>query len=418
MSTDRMEHFLARMSQDGVRDSSGIFTMSGEEALRKLAFNQLPRKSAWVLKIVQGAVAARASQVRVWQLGRSIQFQIAGADFGTFEQTIESWTSVTSKGTEAQNNLAVGLRAVCFASKRPCILVNHTTDHGYRAVIWDGSRLSRILSATELVKKKVPLSWVGNDGWAVCVFSVRGRRVRAEEFDELSRFAVTCPVPLEVDGREMNHFGIKDVSRDRRSVVFSAQTVKEGDLPARNGIRLPPNLGAGQMVQLAWVLYSDKEPQPSRLSWVRGGVVVEEQELSLGLESLFFRVFVPAEGLPTDLTTLIPRFPDPQSKEEWVRLALLAVKDDLSKDGRLAKQIAAELSEGGGQSNWAIAGAVMIAGILGAFFTKGISLIVSTGIACHEIGQGDGRGREAVAKVQALADAVKFFVEANYAEPA
>jgi hypothetical protein len=414
VGADRIEHFLAQMSQEGVRDSEGAFTVSGERALKKLAFSQLPRPSAWVLKVIQAGVAGGADSISVRQLGRSLQFKLQGADFGSLEQVLEAWTSLSSGATEAQNNLAVGLRAVCFALQRPCILVYQDHDYGYRAVMWDGAHVSRVLSATELVKKGVPLSWVGSGGWAICVFNSRSKRIRAEEFDELSRYGVTSPVPLYVDGREMNHFGIKDVSRTRRSVMFSAQTIKEGDLPTRNGIRLPANLGQGQSVRLAWVLYSDEEPQASRLSWVRGGVVVQEQTLALSHHGLFFRIFVSAEGLPTDLTTLIPRFPEPHSQEKWSRLAILQLKDDLREDRDLARQICVELSKET-ERNWSTVGLAILGGLLATPFTKGASMFMTTAFIASDYKSTQQKAsREGQRKLAGLLAAVDAFVRREF----
>ena len=376
-NTDELDLFLNQLSKDGVRDSEGFFTVAGDRALKKLAVHQLPREAAWVLKVMQAAVQARASYIHVLQSRRSIQFQLHRAHFGSFRQMVEAWTQASGLATPAQGDLAVALRTVCFAAQRPAVLAHHDPENGVSAVIWDGESLSSIQSASDLARGNIPISWVPAGCWAVRVYAPSGQRLRADEFEELNRYAITCPVPLEVDGRNLNHFGLNDVSRERASVMFSAQTVKKDDLPGRQGIRLPPNLGDGRRVTVAWVLYRDMKEQPSRISWVRGGVVVEEEEFHLHCDGLYFRVFVPAEGLETDLTTLVPRFPRPESRREWTRLALSQVRDDLKLDQNLAQRIEEELASTV-ERNWGTAGIALLGGLLGIPFTKGGSVFLAT----------------------------------------
>ena len=375
-SADELDLFLTQLGGEGVRDSEGSFTVAGDRALKKLAVHQLPREAAWVLKVVQAAVQARASTIRVDQSRRSIQFQLHRAHFGSFRQMVDAWQT-SSLATPAQGDLAVALRTVCFAAQRAAVLSYNDPEEGLSAVIWDGESLSSIQSTSDIVRRKIPLSWVPAGCWAVRVYAPTGQNLRADEFHELTRYAITCPVPLEVDGRNLNHFGLHDISRERSSVMFSAQTVKQGDLPERQGIRLPPNLGDGRRVKVAWVLYRDRNDQPSRISWVRGGVVVEEEEFHLHRNGLYFRVFVPAEGLETDLTTLSPRFPKPESRREWTRAALSQVRYDLKLDENLAKRVEEELVQSV-ERNWGTAGIALLGGLLGIPFTKGGSVFLAT----------------------------------------
>ncbi|MCA9775064.1 MAG: hypothetical protein KC800_00040 [Candidatus Eremiobacteraeota bacterium] len=407
-TTDGLDLFLDQLGKEGVRDSEGFFTVSGDRALQKLAVHQLPRESAWVLKVVQAAVQSRAGRIRVHQSGRSLQFQLHRAYLGTLQQVVDAWTLPSAMATPAQSDLVVALRTVCFAAKRAVILAHHDPEQGVLAIIWDGERLSAIQSATDLAKAKLPFTWVPPGCWAVRVYNKKGKVVRADEFDELTRFAVTCPVPLEMDGRELNHFGLKDVSRERSSIMFSAQTVKAGDLPERRGIRLPHNLGGeSSTMRVAWVLYRDAKEQPSRISWVRGGVVVEEEPFHLRCGGLFFRVFVPAEGLETDLTTLTPRFPRPDCRGEWIRLALSQVRDDLLPDEPLAKRIEQELAEGAERS-WGMAGIALLGGLLGIPLTKGASVVMTTAYLVNQDRLESARAaRESVALREKLVRALE-----------
>lgn len=244
----------------------------GSQALRKLAAFQLPRDAAWVLKVIQSAVLADASRIDVRQSRRSIQFRLFEARLGSLEELVEAWTQPGEAMKPAQGDLVVALRTVCFSAGRRAVLVRQDPESGVSAAVWDGEQVS-ILSETELKRRSIPTAWFSRDCWTLRVFGSDSKKTRVEETHEFSRYAVSCPIPLEVDGRKINHFGVEDVSQQRSSLIFITHPLRSRDLPKRNGIRLAQNADGDQLARLAWVLYQNRARRPSCLSWIRGGLV-------------------------------------------------------------------------------------------------------------------------------------------------
>ena len=60
-----LDEFLAAEMSEGVKDSSGQFTLAPEKAIEKLAAFQLPGESSWVGKVIQAAVTAGFSELKL-----------------------------------------------------------------------------------------------------------------------------------------------------------------------------------------------------------------------------------------------------------------------------------------------------------------------------------------------------------------
>lgn len=71
MPTNQMQAWLDSLKNEGKLDSQGVFTLSPEQALKKLAEHQLPFAGAWLLTIIQAAVASMALDGIQVGLGRS-----------------------------------------------------------------------------------------------------------------------------------------------------------------------------------------------------------------------------------------------------------------------------------------------------------------------------------------------------------
>ena len=62
-----LQQLLRQQQAEGKFDSGGQFTLDRDKALAKLAAFQLPRRGAWILKIVQSAVLAGATDLKIVQ---------------------------------------------------------------------------------------------------------------------------------------------------------------------------------------------------------------------------------------------------------------------------------------------------------------------------------------------------------------
>jgi len=386
---DALDLYLARQSEGGTRDSEGVFTISAERALDKLATHQLPRTSAWILKMVQAGVVASASGMWVTHGTRNCKLRYTEGRFGSLEQIREAWVEPVPISEQVHRHLSVGLRTVAFARRRPVLLVHNCPEQGLRSLFWDGSSLSRIGPAGDHVRDHltpgefvvyVSGSPLGRDEAVKKNHGVSSDT--ASEFKELTNNAVCCPVPLWADSRPISHFGVEDVSMIRKSLAFSAQH----SIPGQPSLLLPPPLSKScgfQQAGLAWTLYHSTRPEVSRLCWVKDGVVCEEEHLSLYPANFQVRLFASADDLEADLTELQLRFPGPELRQQRTAAAVLGFCQELSPTSQLLSEISKSHkieSEG----NWGMATLLVLGGLLFAPVTSGYSFLISLGVAARQ----------------------------------
>jgi hypothetical protein len=390
---DPIDAFLAQQSDVGRTESEGSFTVSGARALEKLSAHQLPRTSAWTLKMLQAGVAASASAIWVSHGAKSCKFSIKGADLGELEDLEEFWTHPAPTLNLGQRHLLVALRAVAFARRRPVLIGHNSSQFGLRTLFWNGRSLSKVkpLDKTFLTSLKLGnptpgemVFYVGGSplGQDESVKAVHGvKDVTAAEFKDLQNHGVCCPVPVWVDSRALNHFGLEDVSMTRKALAFSAQAPSEGEervtMALPSGVKNQvPDLDAG--ARLAWTLYVGSEPTASRVSWVNGGVVCEEENLHVPFDSFNVRLFVPAEDLETDLTALHLRFPSKQERYRRVARAVLDFCREIEPGSPIVGKIAETQGQGKG---WFAAVGLILGGVVFALPTSGLSLLAGLGAA-------------------------------------
>jgi hypothetical protein len=381
---DPIEAYLSQQSDAGQRDSEGTFTISAERALDKLATHQLPRTSAWILKMVQAGVVAGASGMWVSHGVRSCEVRFKGGEFGRLDEIRAAWIEPTPISHRAQSHLAVALRAVAFARRRPVLIVHNCVQQGLRSLFWDGTNLARIGPTENRLWRVVEpgeivffisRSPLRTDQTLKKVHGVAD--VTAAEVKELTNYAVCSPVPLWSDSRRVNHFGMEDVSMIRRSLAFSAQQGDDGP-----SLGLPPSVTEScglSKASLAWTLYHSAKREPSRVSWVKDGVVCEEETLHCQADSYQVRLFAPADDLETDLTALQLRFPSRDLRRRRTAQAVLGFCSELGGDSPLALKIGE--SQKTDVNAFVTASVIIIGGVVLAPLTSGISFLAGVGAA-------------------------------------
>jgi hypothetical protein len=80
-SSPEIEKLLSRQLQDGEVESTSGFTIDSLKASRKLAQSQLPAPGLWLVKLVQAAVALKATSARVVFGKRQVEFSCQCADW-------------------------------------------------------------------------------------------------------------------------------------------------------------------------------------------------------------------------------------------------------------------------------------------------------------------------------------------------
>lgn len=201
-----VDSFLAEAASSGAFDSEGVFTIAGEAAIGKLGSFQLPRKSAWVLKVVQCAVAWGGQAIEVKQTAEATFMGFAGErefDVAGLEKAL---LDLDHAGDVYLEHLACGLRAVGFGDKRAFSVRVHygETLDCYR---WDGKELFRERSSIPKVSGctvhlKVNFPDEDRGRWLGGLFRSAGRA--SDEYKELVDRAEACPIALTVDGRRID----------------------------------------------------------------------------------------------------------------------------------------------------------------------------------------------------------------------
>lgn len=400
MSIDPIELFLQEQAQDGQQDSEGSFTVSGDRALKKLAEYQLPRTSAWILKMVQAGVAAGAESLRVQQTAKSTQIRYSACDLGNLDELLGALTSPTPTVTRAQEHLLVGLRTAAFARSRPVLLTRRHPEEGSHTLFWNGTRFSAVQDA-RLVKDalrrpdrpELTIHVAGSPlGPDKNLPRMKGLNdTVASEFKELQSQAVTCPVPLHLDARRVDHFGLEDVSMQRGVLVFGYAPEAQGltsELPLSGYCLRDTQQEPPPRVACAWTLYENSSsPEFSKVCWVKDGVICQERHLDSHVDKVSMRLFLPADEFETDLTGLQLRLPETAEVQRRIGAAVRAACQGLKFDEQGQMQLEAVAAHT--QRNpWSMAFLSVIGGVLAAPFTGGASVLMGIGGAAVSFASG------------------------------
>ena len=389
---DPIESFLAEQADYGEVESVGSFTVSGERAVAKLAEFQLPRPSAWILKMVQAGVLGQAASIVIKQKSKSTSVTFDSVRLGSLEELRDIWTHPAPILSAAQKPLLIALRAVGFARRRPILVTKRTPGQASVSLFWNGLRLSAIQPAkTNILEKDLFGGTAEKDQLCFHIGSSplgddnRLHRTKgfndtvAEEFRELQQHAVSCPVPLTIDGRRVDHFGMEDVSLHRKPMAFGCEPMEEaGAAGLKVGLRFFSQAGRRGLAASAWVLYKTSRHYPSQVCWVKDGVVCEVDSLSgtRGRSPFCLRLYLPADDLGTDLTGLHLIFPSPELRSER-RLAALRLFQRRVQDSGSALSAPTDVHPTVRKAGeWIGPAAVLMGGTLLAPFTWGLGLVV------------------------------------------
>lgn len=201
-----LDQMIARAIDAGTLDSEGAFTLAADAALEKLASFQLGRNSAWILKIVQAAVALNARSMKIIQSTDGTGFVLEAPDMfelPDFERALLATEVVLDGGL---GHLAVGLRAVGFGDKRPFTLA--LEENGERTLFHsDGKKFSKSTKPIDRAARariQIGVAFPAEDRGRSLGGLKRSAGRAMAEYDEVVNFAETCPIPLTFDGRRVD----------------------------------------------------------------------------------------------------------------------------------------------------------------------------------------------------------------------
>lgn len=380
---DPIEQYLREQSQEGRTDSVGAFTISADKAVAKLAEYQLPRTSAWLLKMVQAGVLARCTSMAITQSGKSSKVCYIGGNLGAFSDLLQAISNPQTLLTPAQQHLMLGLRTVALGRERPVLIYDEPTDSEPVRAFWNHTRVSQpqtigVLNRSLITHNERRLTFhVGDSPLADDFRYKREKGVRrgvADEYRELMLNAVPCPIPLTVDRRQVDHFGLKDVSLQRHPVLFGLERSEtDGE-----GFYVSPSMGLEANNEgpysAGWVAYLTQKRHDNEICWVKDGVVCESQTFA-GDGPFYLRLFLSAQDVPTDLTGLQLRFKNLADREQRIREALKAfVESSPAITTEKALPYRSNLTPGQSGGWWGAA-LLAIGGVFLLPFTGGVSAV-------------------------------------------
>lgn len=333
-----LEEFLQAEQQRGRTVSHGEFTLAREKALEKLAAYQLPFPEAWVLKIVQAAVASGAERLEIKQTPTDTLFGFNSPGAWSLARLEQAFLDPRPSGDPGLDHLVIGLRAASLNDGRPFQI---RFPGGGESLVWSGRELEVVPSqATELLRLTVSHRTLaegkGIPGWRV----FQAARRNAEILKTLSERCFVCPVPLTVDGRRMDvlqfcpthgytgsshpvALGWGDLDSPAMGLppgtlegyVNPAQQNKPSSIQLLSrGVLRPltkehPRAGVYWLATVHLKLTGsgknkswDLRAQPSVLYWVEDGVVLETEHLPVPSRAFSVAMFLSAAGLAHDLT--------------------------------------------------------------------------------------------------------------------
>lgn len=343
-----IENFIARATSLGSLDSEGVFTLAQEKAVEKLSSFQLPRPEAWILKLLQAAVASGADRLEVRTGGNFTFFSCSPQELFEVDALADSLLCLQQTPSEAAEHLAVGLRAVGFGAKRAFTLA---FEQGCECFLlaWDGKKLAQMVEnlpqPNHRLMLRIAVAHPARDSRFPHLLS-NPPAVEAE-LAELAAGAEVCPIPVLVNGKRVDTLTAPLVDPGHglgKRVVLSV-----GWSPHQEGMDLPKlglpggisTLGSGMaltdrftdkrvfhvvgdarsqdlscIVKLSYGYHVDShrsslgkfrlhnKPRHSYVHWVKDGVVCDRHRWRFEPAAVAFDLYLSAEGLATDATGL------------------------------------------------------------------------------------------------------------------
>lgn len=338
-----LEKYLRSQEGEGQKDSEGVFSISREQAIKKLAGFQLPFDGAWALKLVQAAVATGVCGGIHATLNRLEQsFELVGVNCWSLEELESSLFNPDCAPERSLGHLITGLRGVGFSDLRGFWVGLPGESH---ALTWDGEQLgrlkmeNRVWNAVISVTCKARFEEGGFFGFS-SFLAARERNATVGQV--LSSMAYTSPVPLHLDSRRLDALELNPNHGWGKASQLMALGFKDGDLPslkipARTGemelwehpvdttmksvtteFRRRPSARTECSVAYLVSAHLEKVQQGkssvwkerescSHCNWVADGVVVQAEATETEPSFCSAGWFVSADGLEVDLTSLYLR---------------------------------------------------------------------------------------------------------------
>lgn len=327
-----LETFLHQQQAEGTLDSSGHFTLAREKALEKMAAFQLPRDTAWALKVVQAVVLSGATRLSVRQTGTDTEFHFDPQQAWTLDDLETAFFDPEVTDNPGLDHLKRALWSVSLNGMRPFHIA---LDQAQQSLVWTGHDFRRPdckprSGCSLLVSHRTIFEGKG----LPIIRSFEAAKGNADLAAELVREAFVCPIPLELDGRRLDALqacpthGLRVQSYPVFLGLSSAADLPPFSLPPGSLVKYRPketvdgrldlltqievprqpaaacliSLHIQQVTRNKRTFWEEKAQEPL-LYWVRHGVVVRCEPIRwLYPATVSCAVFASAVGLNSDLT--------------------------------------------------------------------------------------------------------------------
>lgn len=432
--------FLAEQTAAGEVDSQGDFTVSHNEAVRKLARFALPRTTAWVSKLVQAAVRWGCLSLHLSQSGpeTNFHFLMGGVPLPNEQDILSALVSAGVTGPRAVDAFGLALRGLVEQAQFSFLLVCASSEGDEPSRIYAGAHYGA-LSETQ----RMAARYVRPDGISLTVYHhnrpghdrVGGAIVAAKQareiVEELRTFAYMSPIPISINKESLEgplDNPVLGYSASLRPLVLSGLTGLEH---SPSHLPLPPgyeekimsllshprrilrkyggrtHFGAAFLMTFRSENAAAESYRRSRLLWLLDGVIVDEEEIG-ARDALELRVYANAAGLKTDLTgfrlveteeyrrrraeilkAMVRALDDPRlCQADFLREdrdAHSAADDEALKDEVFRRRLKVMAGGGGaGLGLMALAGAPLLGALLIAGSAAGARLLGGQPLALHK----------------------------------
>ena len=316
--------FLAEARDEGSLRSEGTFTLSAEQARKKLAKFALPSGEAWVSKLLQAVVGWKVKLLTVRQLKDVSIFHFQPSFRYGIPNGREIWDCFVSGnigGTEPLQRFCLALHALREQEALSFLLILAERD-SEPSIFADGAHLSR-----EDAKNRNWSDLSAQPGLTLVVshFNDHQRRLfgflstargadvrrRAGIASRIQQSALGYPLALELDSRRLDKMEFRGL---RQNEILAIRPIKnchsKGDLllPISLFEYLDNEAVSGHIRRQPHCLglllvCSTNVAACSRALWIDDGVVLDRREFT-PTGRLGFTLLLSASGLPTDLTGL------------------------------------------------------------------------------------------------------------------
>lgn len=311
-----LENFLACQRSDGTFISQGTFAVDFERALKKRSSFSLPEPQLWIIRLLQSAFRFEAQRVEIFQerfaLTVKVSLQLPLSPELSFQDLFRL--------SQAKDPRAPLQDAVWGAIGK---------DYAVEMEWAQGESLNALRVCGERVEvdQAVPLKTQPFFSFKVVPSKPVGLLARifrkadfSGEFSAIAQRGFLCPCPLYLDNRpydftqawQKNHLPIAEIRAARATsgprIRASKQQHFEIRLTGKEIEGLPELIETGEqhdylyLLNLSWLPSNPKRP---RLHWVLDGYVVETAALYDFQSPLDFELYLPADGLGTDLSNLL-----------------------------------------------------------------------------------------------------------------